>query len=128
VARGRVEYEFVWLLGRPMRAVLDPAAGTLSFPALFPAVKAGSPMVRALAEVVASRTARDLPAHKRMDARRARVSSAVRRGTWTLAVTIRGRNHEYAVRGALNLINELFLVLHERWPEYLIERFGLSPE
>ena len=48
--------------------------------------------------------------------------------TGRLVVTVRGRNHAYAVRHVLNLVNELFLYLHESYPEYLIERFGLSPE
>jgi hypothetical protein len=56
------------------------------------------------------------------------VSGATRRGDWSLTVTVRGRNHEYAVQRALNLINELFLFLHESHPEYLVRHFGLSPE
>jgi hypothetical protein len=126
--RGRVEYEFGWLLGRPMRATFDPARGVLVFPILFPAVEPGSPMARALDALVRSRSERGQPAHKRVDARRARLSSAVRKGHWGLGVEIRGANHGYAVPRALNLINELFLLLHESHPEYLIERFGLSPE
>lgn len=85
-------------------------------------------MAAALDAVVRSRSARGQPPHKRLDGRRARASSAVRRGDWSLVVAIRGANHEYAVQGALNLINDLFLALHDGWPEYLIERFGLSTE
>ena len=48
--------------------------------------------------------------------------------TCSLSVEIRGSNHDYAVKQALNLINELFLALQERHPEYLIERFGMSTE
>jgi len=126
--RGRVEYQFLWLLRRPMRAVFDTRRSVLTFASLFPGVEARSPMVVGLDDLVRSRTGRHQPAHKRMDGRRARVSSMVRRGDWSLVVTMRGANHEYAVRRALNLINELFLSLHESWPEYLIERFGLSAE
>jgi hypothetical protein len=127
-ARGRVEYEFVWLLGRTIRATFDTARGTLAFPALLPAVEPGSPMARALDALVRSRTERSVAAHKRIDARKASASRTVRRSDWSLIVTIRGANHEYAVQRALNLINELFLALHEGYPEYLIEQFGLSPE
>lgn len=127
-ARGRVEYEFVWLLGRTMRATFDTARGVLAFPALFPGVEARSPLVHRLDALVGSRTERNVAAHKRIDARKASVSRTVRRGDWSLIVTIRGANHEYAAQRALNLINELFLALHEGYPEYLIERFGLSPE
>ncbi len=111
-----------------MHATFDTARGVLGFPALFPAVEPGSPMARALDALVRSRTERGQPVHKRVDARRARLSSAVRKGHWGLTVEIRGANHRYAVQRALNLINELFLLLHEAYPEYLIERFGLSPE
>jgi len=127
-ARGCVEYEFVWLLGRTMRATFDTARGVLAFPALFPGVEPRSPMARALDALVHTRTDRGQPAHKRVDARRARLSSAVSKGDWSLTVHVRGANHDYAVQRALNLVNELFLILHESYPEYLIERFGLSPE
>lgn len=126
--RGRVEYEFVWLIGRSVHAVFDTGRGLLTFPALFPGVEPRSPMARALDALVHTRTDRDQPAHKRVDARRARLSSAVSKGDWSLSVHIRGANHHYAVQRALNLVNELFLLLHESYPEYLIERFGLSPE
>jgi hypothetical protein len=85
-------------------------------------------MARALDVLVRSRTARGQPAHKRVDARRASLSGSVKEGDWSLVVHIRGANHAYAVQRALNLVNELFLLLHESHPEYLIERFGLSPE
>ena len=128
LARGRTTYEFHWLLRPPMRAVFDDRAGTLTFPAIVPGVDRSSPIVAGLDALVAARTARALPVHKRLDARRARVSARVQRGDWFLVVAIRGANHAYAVQRALNLINELFLFLHESHPEYLIERFGLSAE
>lgn len=78
--------------------------------------------------MITSRTRRDQPAHKRLDARRARFTSAVRKGDLTLSVEIRANHHAYAVKKALNLVNELFLALHEGHPEYLSERFGLSTE
>lgn len=128
VPRGRIEYEFVWLLGRTMRATFDTARGVLTFPALFPGVEARSPLVHRLDVLVGSRTERNVAAHKRIDARKASVSRTVKRGDWWLIVTIRAANHDYAVQRALNLVNEMFLLLHESYPEYLIERFGLSPE
>lgn len=126
--RGRVEYRFIWLLRRPMHAVFDARRGVLTFPALFPGVDASSAMAAELRSIVAARSDRTVPVHKRLDARRVRLSSVVRGGGWSLALQIRGANHEYAVRAALNLINELFVALHDRYPDYLIERFGLSAE
>jgi len=128
VARGRVEYVFHWRLRRPTRATFDRPRNVLSFPGLFPGLRVGSDMARALDEVVEARQRRTTPAHKRLDGRLASLAAAVRRGDWGLTVSIRGANHEYAVRHALSLVNELFLLLQERYPEYLIARFGLSAE
>jgi hypothetical protein len=126
--RGRVDYHFIWLIGRRMHAVFDPARDVLSFPTLFPRIDRHSPIARDLHALVADRTRGAVPGHKRVDGRRARIAAALHRGDWSLAVEIRGANHEYGVRRVLNLINELFLLLHERYPDYLIERFGLSAE
>jgi hypothetical protein len=111
-----------------MRAVFDARRGSLKFDALFPGLPRATAPARELSAIVAMRNSPRQPAHKRLDGRRARVTAPTRGGNWSLIVTIRGGNHEYAVRHALNLINELFLFLHESHPEYLIERFGLSPE
>lgn len=128
VGRGRTAYAFRWLFRRPMAATFDAAGSRLSFRALFPEVPAGSAMAADLHSVVAARAERDQPAHKRVDRRRLRLTSSLRRGAWSLDVTVRGANHEYAVRTALAVVNDLYLTLLERYPEYLIEHFGLSPE
>lgn len=109
-----------------MSATFDAGRQRLSFASLFPGLERVT--AAELRSMVAGRTMRQQPAHKRLDARRARVTSAVRNGDFSLSVEVRGRNHAYAVKQALNLVNELFLVLRERHPDYLIERFGLSTE
>ena len=125
-SNGRVEYAFVWLTRKPISAVFDARTRTLTFPSLFPAIdKAAAADLKA---VIAARGDRDQPAHKRIDARRARLTGAVRRGDLWIAVEIRGSNHEYAVKHALSVINELFVTLHEQRPDYLIGQFGISAE
>lgn len=124
--RGRINYEFVWLTRRPMAARFETRSNTLTFPALLPAV--GKSAAADAMTVLESIGGRGTPAHKRLDARRATVSGATRRGKFSLAVTIRGNNHAYAVKAALNLINEIFVTLHERHPDYLIDQFGISAE
>ena len=125
-ASGRITYHFVWLTLRPIEAVFDSRANTLAFPALLPHL---SNEARAdIAAVVRSITQRDTPAHKRTDGRRARITGAIRKGAFAMSVSIRGTNHDYAVKAALNLINEIFVTLQERHPEYLVEHFGMSPE
>ena len=56
------------------------------------------------------------------------MACARRKGALSLTLTVRARHHEYAVRSALALVNDLFLLLHQSYPEYLIERFGASTE
>ena len=109
-----------------MAATFDSRRRVLSFPSLFPGVDTTT--AAQLKSMVASRSDRDQPDHKRLDARRARLTGTVRKGDFSLAIEIRGRNHEYAVTKALNVINELFVMLHERHPEYLIHTFGISAE
>ena len=46
----------------------------------------------------------------------------------SLSVDIRGRNQAYAVSKTLNLVNEMFVALHEKHPDYLVEHFGISQE
>jgi hypothetical protein len=124
-ARGRVQYEFLWLTRRPIRAVFDSRASTLAFPALLPSLPADAAQdVKAMV----SRSGRGLPAHKRIDARRARVAGAMRGGAFSLTVTVKGDNHAYAASHVLNLINELFVALQASHPAYLIENFGFSTE
>ena len=123
-SRARIEYQFLWLTKRPTHAVFDPRAKTLSFPALFPGLSAPADLKR----IVDGRTSRTVPAHKRIDARRARLTCRMRAGDFSLSVQIRGRHADYGVSHVLNVINELHLALHEAHPEYLIERFGVSAE
>jgi hypothetical protein len=126
IARKKIEYRFFWLTKKPMTAVFDPTTKRLSFPALLPQIdKQGAALMKAVVDL---RTAKHQPEHKRVDARRGKISSAVRKGDFSLAMEIRGANHGYAVSKTLNVINELFVTLHEHHPDYLIERFGISTE
>lgn len=126
VARRRIEFQFLWLTKKPLTALYDPVTRRLTFPSLLPQIdKQAAARMKA---VVDSRTARSQPGHKRVDARRVGISSMVRKGDFSMTVEIRGASHEYAVSKALNVINELFVTLHEHHPDYLIERFGLSTE
>ena len=125
-ARGRIEYRFLWLTRAPMTAVFDAPRRRLLFPSLFPGITRDA--AADLQAIVKSRLRKDQPLHKRLDARRARLAAAVRNGDLSVSVEIRGANHGYAVRAALNVINELFVALHEAHPEYLVERFGISTE
>ena len=126
-AGGRVDYQFHWLTRQPMHAHVS-RRGVLTFPALLPHVSGHPGLAPELKRMVAERSTRAVPAHKRIDARRARLTASIRRGDFSIAIAVRGANHEYAVKHALNLVNELFVFLHEGHPGYLVEQFGISTE
>jgi hypothetical protein len=127
-ARGTLRYSFTWLMRRPMSATYPPAPGVLAFPRLLPAVDRAGTMAADLKALVAERLSRTSPAHKRIDARRAGLDWHVRGRVASLTLTVRGENQEYAVRHGLNLINEIFVLLRQTYPDYLTEHFGLPSE
>src|SRR5688500_18165135 len=81
-ARGRTEYEFLWLTRKPTAATFDPRRRTLTFPSLLPGIEKTS--AAELRTLVHGRTGRELPAHKRLDSRRARITANVRKGDLSL--------------------------------------------
>lgn len=131
---GRYEYAFTWLMRRPFTLTYDPARRFFTFNDLFPDVGPRSRIAVDLRRLVAERSTRRVPAHKRLDTSRVRAACAVRRGRFALTMRVvsragrAGRDEEYAVRHLLNLVNEMFLALHETYPDYLIAHFGLSSE
>ena len=124
----RYEYTFRWLAPRSFTLTYDPARRVLAFKSLFPRVAGRSAIVKDLRSLVSERATRAVPAHKRLDARKVRASCAVRGGSFALTLTIAGKNEAYAVSQLLKLVNELFLVLQETYPDYLVAEFGLSAE
>ena len=127
-ARGRCEYTFRWLARRTFTLGYDPSRGVLSFRSLFPHVDARSAIASDLRAIVAARSTRRVPAHKRLDARKVQASCGVRSGSFTLTFRVARAQEAYAVRHLLNLVNDLFLMLQESYPDYLVAEFGLSPE
>lgn len=125
---GRHDYTFTWLMSRPFTLSYDPARRTLSFRSLLPRVQPRSPMASALRRVVEERATARVPQHKRFDRRKIRASCGVHRGSFRLTVHVLGSHEEYAVRQLLSLVNELFLTLHDTYPDYLIAEFGLPAE
>jgi hypothetical protein len=125
---GRQEFSFTWLTPRPMMLTFEPKTDALVFKQLLPGVGPNPALVSDLKTIVSEHGGRAVPPHRRIDRRRTRAECSVRGGHLTLTLKVRGRHHEYAVRRGLNLVNELFLLLHASYPEYLIQHFGLSAE
>jgi len=130
---GRREFRFEWLTRRPITLTYDPRTRALRFSNLLPAVGTDRDLVTELTALVAGRTAtikneRAVPAHRRIDSRRASVISSVRGGHLSLTLTARGPHEVYLVRRGLMLVQELFLRLLETYPDYLSEHFEMSTE
>lgn len=125
---GKMEYRFVWLMRRQMVVTFDPAANLLVFKNVLPGIGRMADVAAAVKAEIANRSSRGLPAHKRLDGRKAKVSATVRAGDLSVVAAVRGAHQEYGVRMGLNLVNELFVLLHETYPDYLMENFGLPAE
>jgi hypothetical protein len=126
--RGTRQYRFTWLTRRPTTVIFARASATLSFAALFPHVAGAPGVVASLREEVRYRTTSAVPVHRRIDRRRAEVATTLREGALSLRVRLKGRDGTAAVRATLALVNDLFLLLQERYPEYLVAYFGFKDE
>lgn len=125
---GRDEHDFTWLMQRRFALTHDPARGLLSFRSLLPHVPARSPIATALRRLVAERTTRHVPPHKRLDRRTIRVSCGIRRGSFWLTFRVQPGGEARTVPKLLSVVNDLFVEMHEKYPDYLIAEFGLREE
>ena len=123
------EFRFYWLFNLPFHLVHDRTRGELSFKKLLPGIAAGSPIELELRAFLDSLTAPDRVEHRRIDTSKLKVRISNLRGTVTLKFKVVGGDYEYAVRKAINAVNEVFLTfLNVRFPEYMIDKFKLSDE
>jgi hypothetical protein len=97
---------------------------------VLPEVPARSAMYRELKEFVESRQAANLPAHRRIDRKKARVIPANRGGNVGLTLTLKGADYEYATRKLIHLVHEIYLVfLYDgAYYDYMVEVFNLDPD
>lgn len=131
IRRGRHgldEYRFTWLTREPTIVRFDPGTDTLTFSDLLPGAGSESAVVQDVEALVTSRSARTLPAHRRIDRRRAAVRCEQRRRRLSVVVEIKGRHAAYGVQRGVNLVHEIFVLLQASHPEYLWDVFGLPVE
>ncbi len=123
------EFRFEWLWGLPFCLTFDRKAAALEFRELLPNIAVRSDLERGVKSFVRGFSAKDRPAHRRVDPAMLTVRYANRRGRATLAFGIRADDPEYAVRKALEVVNEVFLgFLNLHYPEYMAENFRLPME
>jgi hypothetical protein len=125
---GRREFRFTWLVPQSITLAYEPRRGALTFRNLLPGAGRDPALSRELKAVVKDYAGRAVPAHRRIDQRWARVTCWVRGGHFSIALTVTGPHHEYAVQKGLNLVNAVFVLLHSTYPDYLIKYFGFPEE
>lgn len=127
--RGRMTFTVLWHYGRRFRLVLEPTTGAVTFPELLPDAPARSPMVKALKTFLRRFETDEVPAHRRVDAAKARLRIAVRAGTVSLALISQDGDIEYATRRLVHLAHEVFMVFLPDGPydAYRVETLGLDP-
>lgn len=125
---GRYQWEFIWLMPRPLVLQYEPATATLTLKGLLPHVGRASQMSAEVEDFVASRSAAGLPPHRRLDPARINVGWSKSRGVLSLAIRVKRRDYKYAVNKTFNLLNELFVFLRGSYSPYLEDHFGLSKE
>ena len=126
--RRRRQYRFVWLTRRPMLVSLAPERGVLTFARLFPSVAMTPGVAATLKQALARSASRGLPAHRRLDPRHATIAGRVASGDLSVHVTIHAPDGARAIRAALSIVNDLFQILHECYPDYLSAQFGVADE
>ena len=103
--------------------------GALVFVDLLPAVAYPSDMDRALRTFVAGRASADLPAHRRIDPKKASCRCRNRAGNVSIEVRCLDGDFEYTANKAVKLVNEVFLnFLAGPYDGYMIEHFGAPEE
>ncbi len=125
---GKVEFRFTWLLERRFHLIFDPAAAALTFKDVLPEVPAKSRVEDAVGAMIEGRTAKKLPAHRRVDPAKATVRLQNRKGSISLTMTVKRSQYAYAVPKLLNFSNELFGHLHMYHVQYLWEHMGVPEE
>ena len=130
-AGGVRRYRFLWLTRRPMTVTLSRDRRALTFTALLPLARSVPKLGESVRREVQALTSPERPKYRRLDERRVTISPRSVNGDFALRVSIKSeqrRAGEYAVRSALGVVNELFLFLHEMYPDYLAAHFGVSQE
>ncbi len=118
-------FRFNWLWDVPFHLTFDSKRHALVFKKLLPKIPAGSEMDLGIKTFIASCSSADRPEHRRVDTKRLRVRYL--RGSLTFVV-LDGK-YEYAVKQAINLVNEILLgFVSGKYPEYMVEHFRLPED
>jgi hypothetical protein len=128
--RGRIAFRLLWYRDITVHLEFDPAAHSLRFRDLLPAVPARSAMDRAFRAFIAGRSARPVVEHRRVDLRRMGVRCLNRGGALSLVVTLKPAHAEYGARKAVHLVHDILIdfLSDGQYAQYQIDHLNLDPE
>jgi hypothetical protein len=130
VRDGETHFKIVWHRDSLFELIYDPRKNSLRCPCLLPNIPAKSSMYLDLKQFINQRFSDDLPDHRRIDKRIASVGISNRRGTVSLALTVKSGDCQYVTRKLIHLIHEIFMtfLLDGRYFDYVVETFNLDPD
>ena len=126
--RGKAAFKILWHRDRQFELILDPAKKTLRFAVVLPGVPARSAMYREFKKFLESRFTKEVPDHRRIDRKKARVTCGNRGGNVSVTLTVLGGDYAYGTRKLIHLIHEVFLTFLTEYFEYQVEAFDLDPD
>ena len=121
-------FRFVWLLRHPMELNVDSARQVLNFRQLLPGIPLRSALYDDVKWFLEQRHDASLPAHRRVDPRKAVLSCSNRNGRVSVSLLVKNNQYAYGANRIVNVVHELFQHLRDAYPEYLAENFGVPQE
>jgi hypothetical protein len=121
-------FAFSWLEDAPFTIVMDDKRDALIMKDVLPNVPAQSDLYTDLKSFVSARSDATLPAHRRVDPKRAEVRLFNRAGAVTVELKVKHNQYAYGVGRLLRTAQEIFGHLHMYHPQYLWENFDVPEE
>jgi hypothetical protein len=116
------------LVQHQMELSVDTAKHVLRFRQLLSCVPASSTMYADLKRFLQERHDPKLPAHRRVDRRRAEIICSNRGGFVSISLKVKNHQYAYGINRIVNLVHELFVHLRDAFPDYLVENFDVPQE
>jgi hypothetical protein len=121
-------FRFVWVLRQPMELNVDTTKQVLNFRQLLPGIPLGSPLYADVKSFLEQRHDATLPAHRRVDPKRAALLCTNRNGRVSISLRVKNNQYAYGTNRIVNIVHELFQHLRDAYPDYLAENFGAPQE
>src|SRR5260370_17628930 len=127
---GKSSFKILWHRDRFFDLIVDVPRKTMRFPTVLPEVPARSSMYKDFQEYIKSRHSTELPAHRRIDVRKAQLTCGNRAGNISVTITVKNGDFEYATRTLIHPLHEVYLdfLCDGRYYEYMVETFDLDTD